>query len=247
MQNVEAPGDPQFPPADGQTLDYQPDEISTKLVPALKRDRPLFYHLSEGTDPAARQRFLDLEYAAGTWAINRVLITIHCTALKPPDFGPLARGGGVVWSPLSNLLFYGGTADVRAAKAAGLRIALESDWSPSGSKNLLGELKIARIVSDHLDGLFSAAELVRMATSTPAELLGWDGQLGSLARGKKADLVVLDGAGSDPYDQLIAPRRATCWRCSLTDGPATAGRAYSTSKRIGRSAPSLRERTLASI
>ena len=35
------------------------------------------------------------------------------------------------------------TTDVLAARAAGVRICLGADWSPSGSKNLLGELKVA--------------------------------------------------------------------------------------------------------
>ncbi len=170
----------------------------------MKRDRPFFYHLSEGTDSDARQRFLDLEYAPGQWAIDRDLIAIHCTALEPADFGQLANGAGMVWSPLSNLLLYGETADLAAAKSAGVRIALGSDWSPSGSKNLLGKLKIARIVSDHLGGLFSNIDLVRMVTSTPAALLRWDGQVGSLAGGKKADVLILEGTTGDPYNQLIS-------------------------------------------
>ena len=114
--------------------------------------------MSEGTDQDARQRFLDLEYAANTWAIDPDLIPIHCVALQAGDFQRLSSAAGMVWSPLSNLLLYGDTADVSAAKAAGLSIALGSDWSPSGSKNLLGELKIARIVSDHLGGLFSGED-----------------------------------------------------------------------------------------
>jgi N-acetylglucosamine-6-phosphate deacetylase len=35
-------------------------------------------------------------------------------------------------------------------------------------------------------------EAVRMATLTPARRLGLDSDIGSLARGKRADLVVLD-------------------------------------------------------
>ncbi len=205
-RNVEAPRDPAFTAAGGQTLDYTPAEIATKLVPALQKDRPFFYHLSEGTDQDARQRFLDLEYAANTWAIDPDLIPIHCVALQTGDFQRLSSAAGMVWSPLSNLLLYGNTANVGAARAAGLPIALGSDWSPSGSKNLLGELKIARIVSDHLGGLFSAEDLVRMVTSAPATMLGWQGQVGSIERGLKADLLIVDGDSGDAYDQLIEAR-----------------------------------------
>ena len=44
-------------------------------------------------------------------------------------------------------LLYGKTADIAAAKAAGVRLGIGSDWSPSGSKNLLGELKVARLAT----------------------------------------------------------------------------------------------------
>ena len=202
-RNVEAPGDPAFPAAGGQTLDYRPAQIESDLVPQLKKDRPFFYHLSEGTDADARQRFLDLQYRPNLWAIDRDLIAIHCVALKEADFARLEAAAGMVWSPLSNLLLYGETTDVAAAKQHGVRIALGGDWSPSGSKNLLGELKIARIVSDHLGGLFTAEELVRMVTSTPAEMLGWDGQIGTIRRGRKADLLLLEGHRKDPFEQLI--------------------------------------------
>lgn len=205
-RNVEAPLDPDFPAAGGQTLDYRPDQIATDLVPALQKHRPFFYHLSEGTDDDARQRFLDLEYAPNTWAIDRDLITIHCTALKAEQLQRLQAGAGMVWSPLSNLLLYGETANVAAAKAAGVPIALGCDWSPSGSKNLLGELKIARLVSQHQGGLFTDEELVRMVTSTPAKMLGWQGQVGSIESGRKADILILEGSTQDPYEQLVMAR-----------------------------------------
>ena len=104
----------------------------------------------------------------------------------------------MIWSPLSNLLLYGATARVEAARKAGVRIGLGSDWSPSGSKNLLGELKVAWLYSQHvLDGLFSARDLVAMATRDAAAILKWHKALGTLEPGKRADLIV------------IAARRAT--------------------------------------
>jgi len=58
----------------------------------------------------------------------------------------------MVWSPFSNLLLYGGTSDIARARNEGVLIALGPDWSPSGSKNLLGELKVARLVSEEAGG-----------------------------------------------------------------------------------------------
>src|SRR5262249_15326905 len=104
---------------------------------------------------------------------------------------------------LSNLLLYGATANIAAAKNAGIRIALGPDWSPSGSKNLLGELKAARAYSDVSGEIFSAEELVAMVTRVAASLLRWDSKVGTLEPGKLADLLVVRGKASAPYDSLI--------------------------------------------
>ena len=71
-------------------------------------------------------------------------------------------------------------------------VALGSDWSPSGSRNLLAELKVARIVNRTLSpSPFTDRELVAMATRNPAKILGWENALGSLAAGHFADLLVV--------------------------------------------------------
>lgn len=205
---VEGPLDPTWPAATDQTLDFTTPEIETKLAPALQSGKPFIYHLAEGTDADAHKRYLDLQYQPGSWAIAPDLITIHCVGCASADFTRLAGAAGMVWSPLSNLMLYGQTADVGAAKHAGVTIALGSDWSPSGSKNLLGELKIAKIVSDQSGGLFSNEELVRMATSSPAKMIQWDQFIGSVEPGKVADLLVLNGKSADPYGQLISARES---------------------------------------
>jgi 5-methylthioadenosine/S-adenosylhomocysteine deaminase len=205
---VEGPLDPGWPAAKDQTLDFSATQISSILEPALRRGTPFIYHLAEGTDADAHQRFLDLQYQPGSWAIAPDLITIHCVGCAAADFARLAGAAGMVWSPLSNLLLYGQTADLAAAKNAGVSISLGSDWSPSGSKNLLGELKIAKMVSDQAGVLFSNEELVRMVTSTAARMVQWDRYVGSVDVGKVADLVVLNGVAADPYDQLISATEA---------------------------------------
>ncbi len=135
-------------------------------------------------------------------------------------------GASMVWSPLSNLLLYGATADIEAAKAAGIAMALGPDWAPSGSKNLLAEIRIAKIVSALHGGLFSDRDIVAMATRSPAKMLRWDSLLGSLEAGKLADLLVVEGAAGDPYAAPAAPRRA---RDATRDGSTVSRAAASRS------------------
>lgn len=85
-----------------------------------------------------------------------------------------------------------------------LKIGIGSDWSPSGSKSLFGELKVAHVYSQNNQNVFSDAELVRLATLEGAEILDWNTLLGSIEVGKRADLLVVAGQNdSDPHAALL--------------------------------------------
>src|SRR5215210_727186 len=206
VRNVEETGEDDLPDAATKISDVEAGDAE-RFLDRLQNSSCMLLHLSEGTDERARAHFKALQMADGDWAITPALAGIHCAALEPDDFGVLAEhGGSMVWSPLSNLLLYGQTADVGAAREAGVRIALGSDWSPSGSKSLLGELKVARIVAGELNFGLSDRELLAMATRDAAKILKWDGALGSIEVGKRADLIVLYGRSKDPYASLLEAR-----------------------------------------
>lgn len=100
-----------------------------------------FVHLAEGIDQKSRDEFATLKDKG---LLIEHLVIIHGTALEQADFADMAAvGSKLVWSPLSNLLLYGNTTDVRTAWDEGVLVSLAPDWSPSGSKNLLAELKVA--------------------------------------------------------------------------------------------------------
>src|SRR5262249_55292566 len=164
-----------------------------KFDTELKGASCFLLHLSEGIDKAARDHFLALKNAQNQWAIEPSLAGIHCNALNADDFAIMAEHkASMVWSPLSNLLLYGKTADLAAARKAGLTIALGPDWSPSGSKNLLGELKAAKVVNGLFDLGLDDFEIAATATRNPAKMLGWK-TVGTLAAGQFADLLVIAG------------------------------------------------------
>jgi hypothetical protein len=211
VRNVEQTDEVALPEAQGRIADVDARDAKNFLSRLGKEDSCFLLHLSEGvTNPAeplsaARKHFLALEVAPDEWALGKVFTAIHAAGLLPPDFDVLARhGSSIIWSPLSNLLLYGGTARVEAAKAAGVTIGLGSDWSPTGSKNLLGEMKVAWLYSQQvLNGQFSARDILAMATRNAARILKWDAALGSIEAGKRADLLVIGGTAADPYDALI--------------------------------------------
>lgn len=160
------------------------------------------FHLAEGISPRARAEF-GLLRSKGL--LLPQLVGIHSVGLRPEEFQTLgARGSKMVWSPLSNYLLYGETADVRAAKGARVLISLAPDWSPSGSKSVLGELKVADLLnSTRLNHLFSDRELVHMITRNPARALGWGEVAGQLAPRFLGDVIIVDKLHDDPYHSLI--------------------------------------------
>jgi cytosine/adenosine deaminase-related metal-dependent hydrolase len=181
-------------------LEGEKEFAKTKAL--LQAGDAFVYHLAEGTDAALVSEYDALD-THGILAPR--FVGIHCTALGDPQFaGWEPRGGSVVWSPFSNLWLYGATTDVAAAQARGMRICLGADWSPSGSKSLLGELKVADLWNrSHLDGLFSDRELCAMATCNPADALGWGDRLGRLRAGLHADLLVVAAREDDVYRNLV--------------------------------------------
>ena len=199
VRNVEQTDEDTLPEAATHIADVEAKD-RTKFLKRLESLDCLLLHLSEGTDDKARAHFLALKGPDGDWAVTSSLAGIHCVALHEQDFDVMAKAGAsMVWSPLSNLLLYGKTADIGAARGAGVLAALGPDWSPSGSKNLLGELKLARLVSDGM----SDADLIGLATRNPAKILRWDECVGSIESGKRADLLVVSGAAGDAHAHLF--------------------------------------------
>ena len=180
-----------------------------------------FVHLAEGVDERSKDEF-DALWDKGL--IMDETVVIHGTALDRSQFDKMATvGADLVWSPISNLLLYGNTTNVRAADAAGVTISLAPDWGPSGSKNNLHELKTADLWNqDVMDSYFTNYELAAMVTSNPAKAASWGSFVGQLKPGMYADLVVMDTFHDDPYRNLIEAIDADV-RLTVVHGKAVFG------------------------
>jgi cytosine/adenosine deaminase-related metal-dependent hydrolase len=185
---------------------YGPPVVeSFRATPA---DRPWIIHLSEGTDALAKAELAQLD-ALGCLASNTVLV--HGVGLGAADIDRLIDvGAAVVWCPSSNLSMLGHTLSPRRLFDAG-RLALGSDSRISGAHDMLDELRTAAELSD-----LAPAELLRMATSDGGRILGMP-DVGGLAPGQRADLLILRDEGGDPHRALLDLRRADI-RAVVRDG-----------------------------
>jgi cytosine/adenosine deaminase-related metal-dependent hydrolase len=174
-------------------LQMSPEALATADAALSARPRgSLLIHLGEGAphDAAAAREFAMLE---GRGLLQPGVSLIHGVAIPPEGFTEMAAAGvGLVWSPRSNVELYGDTANVAAAKAAGVTIALAPDWSPTGSVGTLGELNYASLWNQtQAKPPLTERDLVLMATANAAKLVNLSPQIGSLAPGHAADLIVL--------------------------------------------------------
>jgi cytosine/adenosine deaminase-related metal-dependent hydrolase len=160
-------------------------------------------HLAEGVNTAASGEF-DAWQALGVLDYRTTII--HGLALGAPEWAALsAVGGHVVWSPRSNVILYGQTADIPGALSAGVNVALAPDWTESGSLHMLEEMKFARTIGDSLwGGALTPRLLTEMVTCNAADALGATGRIGTITVGYTADLMVIPGTAIAPYDSLLA-------------------------------------------
>jgi 5-methylthioadenosine/S-adenosylhomocysteine deaminase len=137
------------------------------------------------------------------------LLSAHCVTVEPGEIEALAGANvPVAHCPRSNALLGCGTAPLTAMRAAGIRVGLGTD-SPASTPSFdpWAEMRAAVAAARALDrrpDALDAASALRLATLGSAAALGLDGELGSLATGKRADITVVSVAGS-PYHPIEDP------------------------------------------
>lgn len=170
----------------------------------MRNGAAFIYHCSEGQRGSIVAREFDAAAAAG--CLQDTFVAVHANAIDPARLAAWTDAGAIAWSPFSNLWLYGQTTDVPAARAAGIAVCLGSDWAPSGTKNVLGELKSGRLTSDALGWGLTDQDLVTMATCSPGDVLAraWGRQVGRLQPGAQADVLVLHAtARAKPFRAVV--------------------------------------------
>lgn len=115
----------------------------------------------------------------------------HLKKIGPEGINSMAAAGvfGVLLPGTSFGLPSLDFAPGRAMWAAGMRLAIATDFNP-GSSTCESMPMIINIACSHMR--FSPAEAIAMATYNPAFVLGREREVGSLEAGKRADFIVLN-------------------------------------------------------
>lgn len=133
----------------------------------------------------------------GLGLMSSLFMAVHATELADDEFGLLAsRNATVVHCPESNLKLASGFCPVAGLAAAGVNVALGTDGAASNNDlDMFGEMRTAALLAKAVAGNASAlpaAQALAMATINGARALGLGEEIGSIARGKWADLICVD-------------------------------------------------------
>ncbi len=138
-----------------------------------------------------------MEYLDSLGVLDRHVVAAHCVALTDRDIAVMReRGVKVSHNPVSNLKLGSGISPVQKMVKGGVAVSLGTD-SPcsNNSADMFEVMKFAALLHKGVNmdpTALSAGSILEMATLGGARALSWEGEIGSISVGKRADLVVVD-------------------------------------------------------
>ncbi|HET8774819.1 MAG TPA: amidohydrolase, partial [Thermoanaerobaculia bacterium] len=198
-------GDPLITPALAPHAPYTVSTDHLKQVRALATElgAPILIHVSETKDELRQVAEKQTGMTPGAYLdsigfLGDDVVAAHGVHLTPEELRIFAaRKTGVAHCPESNQMLASGVAPIVAMVQAGMEVGLGTD-GPAGSNNNLDMVEemasAARLqkVMRNDPKAISAREVLRLATIGGAQVLGLDKKIGTLERGKRADLAIFD-------------------------------------------------------
>jgi len=143
----------------------------------------------------AKQGIMD--YLDSLGVLDDRVVAAHCVALSDRDVSVMKRRNvNASHNPVSNLKLASGTSPVPKMLHQGITVSLGTD-SPcsNNTADMFEVMKTAAILHKGVDQdptLMPAETVLEMATLQGAKALSWDKEIGSIEKGKKADLAIID-------------------------------------------------------
>jgi 5-methylthioadenosine/S-adenosylhomocysteine deaminase len=183
---------------------------------ARRYHAPILIHVAEMKkewDDSEKQNGMSpVQYLEKIGVLGPDIVAAHCIFVDESDRSILAKEQvGCVHNPSSNMMIASGVSPVPELRAAGVAVGLGTD-GPAGSNNdldLMEEIdlaaKLAKITRMNPLAL-NAKAVVEMATIDGARALHMEKEIGSLEKGKKADLLLigLDEPNAVPMYDIYA-------------------------------------------
>lgn len=206
-----------------------PEDYRRCVELAADLDVRLYTHVSETAAEVdvwrAETGTTPIHALDGLGFLNERTVLVHCVQLEPSEIEVLAaRGTSVIHCPTNHLKLAKGFTPVPDLLAAGVTVALGVDMMADMLVEIRTEMGMHAAYRRD-PGAVHRVDALRMATANGARALGWS-DVGTIAGGMRADLVVIDGRNLDhgpvidPVHNLIYTANSGMVRHVLVDGRA---------------------------
>ena len=140
-----------------------------------------------------------VKYLEKLGAFKAGVIGVNCLAVSDEDIDILKSNNvSVVYSPTSNAKTGSGFAPVKKMLDKGINVCLGTgSGANNNNMDMIEEMHLGSIIAKGFSGeasALNAQETIRMATINGAKALGIDNSVGSLEKGKKADIIMFNQA-----------------------------------------------------
>jgi len=217
---------------------HSPYTCSEKTLVAAKRETRrlgiLFQTHAAETRPEREESLAlhgksPIAFLAGLGVLDSDTLLVHCVWCDDEDIKIIAdTGAKVAVCTSSHMKLASGVAPVAKLLAAGVPVGLGTDGAASSNgldmfleMNLTAKLhKVTGLDPTALP----ARQALEMATAGAAEAIGLGAVTGSIEPGKRADMMILDGARPalnpvyDPVSALVYAASGSCVRHVVIDG-----------------------------
>ncbi|OIJ11664.1 amidohydrolase [Anaerobacillus arseniciselenatis] len=185
---------------------HGPDMMSHELLLhtrelAIKYDTKLHMHLAQGDreieQMVKRYGKRSVQFLQDINYLDDRLITVHLTEATDEETAIVAKSGAsMIYCAGSIGIIDGLVPPVMQFIEAGGVAGLGSDQAPgNNNNNMFNEMKFAAILNKVKRSdptVFPAPLALRLATIEAAKSIGLDHEVGSLKKGKKADVIIVD-------------------------------------------------------
>ncbi len=178
-----------------------PEILKSAAELAIEYDVPLHIHISETASEVENMRRENqmpvVPYVKKQNLFDAKVLAAHCVHLDEGEIHTLQHfGAGVAHNPSSNMKLASGFAPVKRMLEIGLNVGIGTD-GPSSNNDLdmFEELRLASFIQKGYTGdptALPARTTLLMATRLGAQAMHIGNLTGSLERGKRADLILLD-------------------------------------------------------
>jgi len=164
---------------------------------AEKRNTMVTTHLAEAPFDANMYGMTSTEFLNCLGVLRPSLLAAHCVWMTDRDIRLLqVNDVKVAHNAVSNLYLASGIAPISKMVAQGITVGVSTDDANCNeSVNMIQAMKIAALAqrAKNLDcSALTSEKVVEMATIDAARAVGMQDSIGSLEKGKKADIIIID-------------------------------------------------------